>query len=419
MPMMLFFKRFGASATILGVVAALSPFFNILQIPAANYVERVGYRSFVLRGWALRSVFILFFAVVAFLPSTIDATTKIVLTLCLLVFYNASRGISACGFLPWMTQLVPEEHRSTYISRDQMFGNLSMVLISLLASAYLSWADSISGFGILFFVSFGTAMMSLVYLKKIPDVPVPESSRIREGVPWKTILNYRPFKVFLMFNCLLFTSWSGGGVLQVTMMRGLFNYSDASFLMLGVISSSVFIVSMLFLVKLINRSGNKPFLALSLGIQILHMFGWGLMAAKVTPCNWWTVGLQQGSWGVAAAFFQLANIRMLMSIVPEMGRSHFFAIFSVGQNLVLGLCPVFWGLLIDSLRDFSGHWGIWTWNPYSLGYLMMVLIMLSCTFMLARVEEAKAMTTEEFFRELLVNTPSRAISRIITRRTPL
>ncbi|MDD5262488.1 MAG: hypothetical protein PHD76_11650, partial [Methylacidiphilales bacterium] len=57
-PMLLFMKRLGASATILGIVNALGPLLNILQIPAARYVEQVGYRSFVLRGWSLRSVFI-------------------------------------------------------------------------------------------------------------------------------------------------------------------------------------------------------------------------------------------------------------------------------------------------------------------------------------------------------------------------
>ena len=50
LPMMLYFKKLGASATVLGVVAALGALMNIFQIPAARFVERVGYRTFVLRG---------------------------------------------------------------------------------------------------------------------------------------------------------------------------------------------------------------------------------------------------------------------------------------------------------------------------------------------------------------------------------
>ncbi|MDR1191819.1 MAG: MFS transporter [Verrucomicrobiales bacterium] len=421
MPMMLFLKRFGASATVLGVMVALAPLFNILQIPAAGYVERVGYRRFVLRGWAVRSVFILFFVVIAFLPASLDNTTKIVLTLSLLVFYNASRGVSVCGFLPWLTQLIPDEHRGTYISRDQMFGNISILLCSLSASFFLQWWDGLGAFGVLFFISFATAMLSLVYLKKMPDAPVPEAARSPSGVPWGAIVRYRPFRIFLAFDCLLFLAWAGSGVLQVTMMRDLFNYSDANFLMLGVITSAAFIVSICALAKLINRAGNKPFLAVSLTIQVAHMLGWAAVGAGLVPLTWWSVGLQQGSWGVAAAFFGLANTRMVMSIVPEMGRSHFFAVFSVGQSLVLGLCPVLWGLMLDTTRGFSAGAGAWTWNPYCLGYLLTALVMIGSGFILARVREDKAMSTDEFFRELLVNTPARALTRVLNRRsrTPL
>ncbi|MDR1304062.1 MAG: MFS transporter [Verrucomicrobiales bacterium] len=418
MPMLLFLKRFGASATVLGVMVALAPLSNILQIPAAGYVERVGYRRFVLRGWATRSVFILFFIVIACLPAGLDHTTKIVLTLSLLVFYNASRGISVCGFLPWLTQLIPDEHRGTYISRDQMFSNISILLCSLSASCFLQWWDGLGAFGVLFFISFVTAMLSLVYLKKIPDVPVPPAARSPAGVPWGAILRYRPFRVFLAFNCALFVAWSGSTVLQVSMLRDLFAYTDSDFMRLGVVSSLLFIVSMYGLPKIINRVGNKPFLAVSLTVQIAHMAGWALIGAGLIPCAWWSVALQQGSWGVAAAFFGLANTRMVMSIAPALGRSHFFAVFSVGQNLVTGLCPVLWGLLVDGLRGFNVHWGAWHWNPYCLGYVLVTLVMCASAGLLTRVREDRAMTTEEFFRELLVNSPARAISRLI-RRLPL
>ena len=67
-PMILWFKALGASATVLGIVASLPPLLTVLQIPAAQFVEQVGYRAFVVRGWTIRSVFILGMAVVAALP---------------------------------------------------------------------------------------------------------------------------------------------------------------------------------------------------------------------------------------------------------------------------------------------------------------------------------------------------------------
>ena len=84
MPMVLFFKNLGVSAAVLGIVLALPALLNILQLPAAPLVEKVGYRAFVLRGWTLRTCMILGMAGVAFLPERIEATTRIALLLFLL-----------------------------------------------------------------------------------------------------------------------------------------------------------------------------------------------------------------------------------------------------------------------------------------------------------------------------------------------
>ena len=47
-PMLLFLQHLRATATIMAVSACLAPLLTILQIPAARFVERVGYRRFVM-----------------------------------------------------------------------------------------------------------------------------------------------------------------------------------------------------------------------------------------------------------------------------------------------------------------------------------------------------------------------------------
>src|SRR5438105_9944446 len=63
-PMVLYAKSLGASATILGVVAGMMPLLVIFQIPAAQYVARVGYKRFVYGGWRIRVMFIFVMALV-------------------------------------------------------------------------------------------------------------------------------------------------------------------------------------------------------------------------------------------------------------------------------------------------------------------------------------------------------------------
>src|SRR5436309_4567513 len=166
-PMLLFFKSLDASATVIGIVAALPALMNILQIPAARFVEQIGYRSFVLRGWSLRSLFVLGMAVVPVLPARIDPATRMALMLFLLFAYNTSRGISVCGFLPWITQWIPEEVRGRYISRDQMYQSIALVGTMLVTAKYLQCETARTAFGAVFAASFLTAIVSLLFLRKI------------------------------------------------------------------------------------------------------------------------------------------------------------------------------------------------------------------------------------------------------------
>ena len=49
--MVLYAKSLGASATVLGIIAGMMPLLVIFQIPAANYIDRVGFKRFVYAGW--------------------------------------------------------------------------------------------------------------------------------------------------------------------------------------------------------------------------------------------------------------------------------------------------------------------------------------------------------------------------------
>ncbi|MDQ6630919.1 MAG: hypothetical protein M3Y82_04075, partial [Verrucomicrobiota bacterium] len=49
-PMVLYARTLQASATTLGIMTSMMPLLVIFQIPAAQYVQRVGYKRFVYGG---------------------------------------------------------------------------------------------------------------------------------------------------------------------------------------------------------------------------------------------------------------------------------------------------------------------------------------------------------------------------------
>jgi hypothetical protein len=96
-PMILYAQNLGASATILGIIAGMMPMLVIFQIPAANYIPRVGFKRFVYAGWGTRVMFIFAMALVPISHGFLDANNRLALMLILLFCFNLSRGISSCA----------------------------------------------------------------------------------------------------------------------------------------------------------------------------------------------------------------------------------------------------------------------------------------------------------------------------------
>jgi len=420
-PMLLYFKRQNASATVLGIVVALPSLLNILQIPAAQFVEKTGYRAFVLRGWMSRALFILAMAVVPLLPAQLNATTRIALMLFLLFAYNASRGISLCGFLPWVTQWIPEEVRGRYVAGDQMSSAVATLVAMILAALYLTTTDVRFPYALMFSASFITALVSLLFLRRIPDVPVQRTNpRVETSatpkVPYKEMLLYPPFLRILIYDAVLLTALAGSGVFWIPFLRDTFGASDAFILDMMVLWAAVSVVCLWAFRHLIDRVGSRPLLGLGTISFIIHFSLWGSLAARVLPFNWVTLGAIQLTSGIGNSLYNLANTRLVMATVPPMGRSHFFALFTVVTSLVLGVLPVFWGILLDSLAGWKANWSAWQWNQYSLLYGALVFVVVVALGMRKRLSEPRAMTTDAFLRELLVETPGRALSRLLARR---
>ena len=414
--MMLYFKKLGASATVLGVIAALGALMNIFQIPAARFVERIGYRTFVLRGWISRSFMIGGVALVVSLPLPMDESTRQILVLFLLFLFNIARGISLSGYLPWISAIVPESVRGRFLSMDQAASQSALLLTVALSAVYLQWTERASAFGALFAASLLLAGMSLIYLKRIPDAPVsPAAKEGGEEVPWRAMLQHGPFLKLVIFHSMMMLALSGGGLIFIPFARDQLGCSDSKFMILHLIWGSIFVLTSLATGKMLDRVGSRPVLGLSALIFGVHWLGWGAVAAHLLPFQWGIIFFQQATAGVGLALYNSAHMRLLMGTVPAMGRSHFFALFSVAASLVAGLAPLGWGLLTDAMRSVKFGTGVEV-NRFVILYVTMTLILIPAMVALRRIEEARASTTEELLRELVLETPWRSITRWWNRR---
>jgi MFS family permease len=414
-PMVLYAKTLGASATVLGIITGMMPLLVIFQIPAAHYLHRVGYKKFVLGGWGTRVMFIFLIAAVPLLRF-LDNATRLALILMFLFAFNLSRGISSCAWLPWIASLVPEQIRGRYLTRDAAWVNCGS-FVTIVFSAFLLGENPAQWrFSILFAFSALTGAASLVFLNRIPEVESPEETRSsRTGVPWREIVAYKPFQKLLRMIMAWAVALGGLVTFTVAFMKAETGLSDGKILLMTSMQFLGGLSSLWLLGSRLDRLGSRPILIFSAVMYLLILAGWFGVAGHLLTPGLALILTLQFLMGLGAALVSMANTKLAMTIIPVMGRNHFFALYSVVGNLTLGLSPIFWGLLIDFFKTYrSTHFGI-EWTRYTVFFATASMAFLVAMLFSQRVEEPKAASFDALLRELLIQSPQRVWLRFWPR----
>lgn len=414
-PVLLYAKSLGATATVLGVIASLAPLLTVCQIPAAHFMARVGYRRFIFYGWGLRTVCIFLLAAVP-LMDFIGAAGKLLIMLLALFVFNLLRSISLGAWLPWLTDLIPEDVRGRFLSRDQIFLHAGF-LVSLGLGAMMLYGQATKvQFTLLFFVGAVATVASLLFLRTIPDAEAGEAVK-RSGtrVPWREIVFYPPFFRLVVFTVLVATSYSTGGIFGVPFMKSRLGFSDSRIMAYGVFYFAGALASLPFLGRVLERTGSKLVLQVTMGVFCLLQAAWWLISADMlAPSVALIVSLHLVA-GIAGANFGLALTRLMMNTMPSMGRSHFFAFFSVITSLGAGLAPILWGMMIDALNHLDRATGPLNWNKYSVYYLAVLVITIFTWAFVFFLHEKESPAGRLSIRDLLLTMKLKRLSRFWMR----
>lgn len=407
-PMVLYAKTLDATATVLGIITGMMPLLVIFQIPAAHYVSRVGFKRFVYAGWGTRVTFIFAMALVPLTSAFLDKTSRLGLLLMLLFGFNLSRGISSAAWLPWITSLVPAGIRGRYLAADAACVNVASFVTFLLAALCLGRDPRAWQFAALFAFSAITGALSLVFLKRIPDVAAAEEIRTSSHpVPWREMILFPPF--WKLVRMVIFWSVAYGGMTAFTVayLKTKTPMTEAEILLVTSISFLGGLSSLWFLGSRLDHLGSKPVLSFSFLTWLLVALGWLLPAGKILSPSLPLILALQFFMGLFASLVQMSNTRLAMAIVPAMGRNHFFALFSVLSNLSLGLAPILWGLLIDAIGPRHVFWLYTDWNDYSVFFAAVCFVFVMAFGLARRLEEPQAASMEALLKEILVESPQR------------
>ena len=407
-PMVLYAKNLGASATVLGIIAGMMPLLVIFQIPAANYIPRLGFKRFVFAGWGTRVMFIFAMALVPLSGFFLKGETRLALMLMLLFGFNLSRGISSCAWLPWITALVPDTLRGKYLARDAAVQNLASFITFLIAAACLAGNPRSWQFAVLFAFSAIMGAVSLTFLKRIPDAEMPEEVRASKGrVPWLEMLRFPPFRKLLRTLVGYSVAYGGMTAFTVAFLKTETGMSEGKILLVNSVAFLGGLSSLWFLGSRLDHLGSKPVLTFCFSAWVAVLAGWMALSGGVFPARLSIVLLLQFMMGLLAALIQMANTRLAMAIIPVMGRNHFFAIYSTIGNVTLGLAPIAWGLLIDAVGHHSSNWLGIAWNRYTVFFAAAALSFTITLTLARRLHEPEAASMEDLLREILIQSPQR------------
>ena len=415
-PMILYAKSLGASATVLGILAGMMPLLVMLQIPAARHVPRFGYRLFVFMGWSTRTVVYFLLAGVPLL-TMLDSGSRLALVLVLMFFFTMLRGISSCAWLPWITSMIPESIRGRYLAIDYACVQISGFLVVIGAAFWLGESPTHSRFAGLFLFGALAGLASLFFLRRIPEVAPPEV--VKESatpVPWQEIFGHLPFRKVLSFGVIWSVAFGGIAPFTVAWLKTEAGVAEDSILVVTAISYLGGLAAVGLMNRRLDDFGSRPAMALAMSFWVGIIACWFALAKQVIPTSTVVLVPLHIAMGFAGALVGMSMMRLVMGSIPPMGRSHFFALFSVTANVSMGISPMVWGVLLDVLHESGFSRQEWGLSNYAVFFLGVGILMILALALCVRLTEPKAVGMNKLLKDILIDSPQRLWVRFWPRR---
>ena len=150
----------GASNKVIGLIAALGPITQLLQIPTIYLVDYVRLRKALV---VISSFFSrIFWFVVATLPWLVPTEYRVTALILCIFFYFVFGTVSGCAFNSWIRDLIPQETMGAYFGKRMAVSTATGALLTMIAGFTIEWLkNTYSGqiaYGVFFLVGAASGM---------------------------------------------------------------------------------------------------------------------------------------------------------------------------------------------------------------------------------------------------------------------
>jgi len=366
----------GANELVIGILASIPFVAQLTQLVSSFIIEQRGRRKKTCLVFASvnRIAWLMVFSILLLRnPEQNPVSIWILLGATVISYLFGSAG--GVAWLSWMADLVPEEIRGRFFAKRNMILAIVGVGITLLAGKYLDlWKRSgtvmeLHGFLSLFLVAVICGILSLVFLKKIPDLEKAKPEKEFYNF-WKLIKI--PFKDsnFLRF-ALFSTAWSFSVYITapffvVYMLKDL-KMSYGLLALVNIVGDISTILALPFWGKLSDRFGSKPVLSLTtMATSLLPM----LWVLTVSPHFVFIIMILQVNAGLFWSGLNLNSNNLLLKLSPKENNSIYLATFAALTGLTTAIAPILGGLLATKLRGTQLNLGFA--RVYDLQFLFLI-----------------------------------------------
>lgn len=358
-----FAVKLGASNLVIGLLAAIGPLAQLLQLPAIFVVEKIRNRqaiTVVAAGLARLS-----WLLIALIPLLFAGDVGLAVLLLAIAVSSALGAVSGCSWNSWMRDLIPEKALGSFFSKRMRIAAGVGIALSLVAAFYLDfWKKQfpdyeLQAYSILFLLGFAAGILGVYFLSKTPEPRMAPP----EAKPRIIKLLAQPFKddnfrKLIAFMC----SWNfavnlAGPFFMVYMLKRL-GLSMSFIIGLSIVSQVMNFAFLKVWGRFTDRFSNKSVLAISGPLFIISILAWTF--TTMPEKYFLTIPLLivlHIVMGLASAGVSLASGNIGLKLAPKGQATAYLATNTIVSSVAAGIAPILGGKFADF---FAGRELAWT-----------------------------------------------------------
>ncbi|MEW5803248.1 MAG: MFS transporter [bacterium] len=176
-----FALKLGASNLMVGILAAVLPLGQLIQIPSVYIVEKYRTRrAITVYALIMARIALLF---IVFIPFLFSSNLGLVFLIIAMAVNSGFAAVSVCAWNPWMRDLVPQNQLGAFFSKRMSLAMMVAIPLSMVSGVYLDyWKKSfpnleIYGYSFLFLFAFLVGTAGIYYLIITPEPRMASCSK--------------------------------------------------------------------------------------------------------------------------------------------------------------------------------------------------------------------------------------------------